>query len=37
LEKEVPLILERKHEGFLAVVPVIVRPSPWEAGESHMT
>ena len=30
IEKELPLLLRRKEEGFLTVVPVIIRPSPWE-------
>lgn len=29
-EKELPIILKKKSEGLLSVVPVIVRPSPWE-------
>jgi len=33
LEKEVPVILARQEAGLLVVIPVIVRPSDWEAVE----
>jgi len=31
LEKEVPLLLERKHEGKIEIFPLIVKACPWDA------